>query len=80
MEDPSLEHEFSLARAQGLDLDPESAGFYTGREHLVMAEPASMARWRLSLFMFMLRNSADAASFFRLPPDLVIEIGVRMAI
>ena len=80
MEDPSLDNVFSLARGQGLDLNPETTSFYIGRENLVMAEPSSMARWRASLFMFMSRNAADATSFFRLPADQVIEVGVRMAI
>jgi len=80
MEEPSLEKVFSLARDQGLDLDPETASFYIGRENLVMAEPPAIARWRARLFMFMSRNAADATSFFRLPPDRVIEIGVRLTI
>jgi KUP system potassium uptake protein len=80
MEEPDLEKVFSLARGQGLELDPEATSFYIGRENLVMAEPPGMARWRARLFMFMSRNAADATSFFRLPPDQVIEIGVRLAI
>ncbi len=80
MEDPSLANVFSLARGQGLDLNPETTSYYIGRENLVIAEPSSMARWRASFFMFMSRNSADATSFFRLPADRVIEIGVRLEI
>ncbi len=80
MEDPSLENVFSLARGQGLDLNPETTSFYIGRENLVEAAPAIMARWRAHLFMFMSRNAADATSFFHLPPDQVIEVGVRLAI
>jgi KUP system potassium uptake protein len=80
MEDPSLANVFSLARGQGLDLNPETTSFYIGRGNLVIAEPSSMAHWRASLFMFMSRNSADATSFFRLPADRVIEIGVQLEI
>ncbi|WP_319408376.1 potassium transporter Kup [uncultured Desulfosarcina sp.] len=80
MEDPSLDNVFSLARDQGVEIDPETASFYISRENLVMADPPGMARWRLNLFMFLSRNAADATSFFRLPPDQVIEIGVRLAI
>ena len=80
MEDPSLDNVFSLARGQGLDLNPETTSFYIGRENLVMAEPSGMARWRARLFMFMSRNAADVTSFFRLPADQVIEVGVRLAV
>ncbi len=80
MEDPSLDTVLTLARGQGLDLKPESTIFYIGRENLVIGENSSMARWRASLFIFMSRNAADVTSFFSLPEDQVIEVGVRMAI
>ncbi len=80
MEDPGFNTVFSLAQGQGLDLDPQTASFYIGRENLVIAEPSSMARWRANLFLFMSRNAADATSFFRIPPEQVIEVGVRLGI
>jgi KUP system potassium uptake protein len=67
-------------RDQGLDLDPETMSFYVGRENLVIAETSAMARWRANLFIFMSRNAADATSFFSLPEDQVIEVGVRLSI
>lgn len=80
MEDPSLDHVFTLARGQGLDLNPQTASFYIGRENLVMGHPPGMARWRGNLFMFMSRNATDATSFFKVPADQVIEVGVRLMI
>ncbi len=80
MEDSSLSGLFSLASEQGLDLNPETARFFIGRENLAMADPSSMAHWRSTLFIFMSRNAADAASFFNLPADQTIEIGVRLEI
>jgi KUP system potassium uptake protein len=75
-----LDTVLTLARGQGLDLDPETTSFYIGRENLVIAETSAMARWRANLFIFMSRNAADATSFFNLPEDQVVEFGVRMAI
>ena len=80
MEDPQLESVLTLIRDQGLDLNPEAMSYYIGRENLVIAETSTMARWRANLFIFMSRNAADASSFFSLPEDQVIEIGVRLAI
>jgi KUP system potassium uptake protein len=80
MEDPQLSNVLALASGQGLDIDPETASFYIGREHLVMGENPTMARWRTNLFILMSRNAANATSFFGLPPDQVIEVGVRMEI
>jgi KUP system potassium uptake protein len=80
MEDPQLESVLFLAREQGLDLNPETTSFYLGRESLVYTEAPSMARWRTALFVFLSRNAADATSFFNLPADRVIQVGVRLAI
>lgn len=80
MEDPRLETVLTLARGQGVDLDPEKTSFFIGRENLFLADASTMARWRANLFIFMSSNAADATSFFNLPPDRVVEIGVRLAI
>jgi KUP system potassium uptake protein len=80
MEDPQLDNALTLARWQGLDLNPETTSFYLGRESLVIAEKSAMTRWRASLFLFMSRNATDAASFFNLPADQVIEVGVKLEI
>ena len=80
MEDPSLTTLFALARDQGLDLDPGAISFYVGRENLVISGTSAMMRWRANLFIFMSRNAADATSFFTLPADQTIEVGVRLEI
>ena len=80
MEDPQLATVLTLAKAQGLDLDLEKATFFIGRENLVLAENAALARWRAHLFILLSRNAADATSFFNLPPERVMEVGVRLTI
>lgn len=80
MEDPDVDDVLALARGQGLDLEPETTSFYVGRENLVLAEKSAMRRWRTNLFIFMSRNATDSSLFFRLPPDRVIEVGVRLAV
>jgi KUP system potassium uptake protein len=80
MEDPQLDTVLALARGIGLDLDPLKTSFFIGRENLVISDEPAMARWRANLFIFMSRNAADAISFFNLPPEQVIEVGVRLAI
>ena len=80
MEELQLGTVLTLAGAQGLELDPETASFYIGRENLIVGESGQMARWRANLFVFMSRNATDATSFFNLPVDRTIEIGVRLTI
>ena len=52
MEDPSLDNVLSLARGQGLDLNPETTSFYIGRENLVIAEPSSHGALACEPFYF----------------------------
>lgn len=80
MEEPNIESALTLARGQGLDLDPETTSFYVGRESLVIGEERAMARWRAGLFVFMSRNAANATSFYGLPVEQVIEVSVRLQI
>ena len=80
MEDPQLENALTLASGQGLDLNMETISFYLGREKLVAGGNRKMGRWRTNMFIFMSRNAADAAAFFSLPADKVIEIGVQLEI
>jgi KUP system potassium uptake protein len=37
-----------------------------------------MARWRRQLFATMARNGGSAADYFRLPDNVVIELGSRV--
>jgi KUP system potassium uptake protein len=80
MEDPELDNALALARGQGLDFSMDDLSFYLGREKLVTGANAKMAQWRKHMFIYMSRNAADAASFFNLPADKVIEIGVQLEI
>ena len=80
MEDFELDNVLTLTREKGLDLDVESTTFYIGREKLVHAENPKMYRWQANMFIFMSRNETGAESFFNLPSDQVIEIGVQLEI
>jgi KUP system potassium uptake protein len=39
-----------------------------------------MATWREKLFVLMARNAVRAISYFRLPPERVVELGVQVEI
>jgi KUP system potassium uptake protein len=49
-----------------------------GREKLSIGPNPVMSRWRSNLFIFVSRNSMDAASFFGIPRDRIIEVGVQL--
>jgi KUP system potassium uptake protein len=78
MEEPKINSILSLSKEKGVDFDQENVSFFLGREKLWLGPEPVMSRWRSSLFMFMARNSADAAAFFDIPPDQTIEVGVPL--
>jgi KUP system potassium uptake protein len=80
MESPNVPRALEECRAAGLVLEPMQTSYFLGRETLVPAALPRMSRWRHWLFMVMARNAQSATEFFRIPPDRVVELGVRVAI
>lgn len=78
MEEPKIESVLALAREKGFEFKIDGASFFLGREKLSMGDRPHMSRWRCRLFLLMARNATDAAAFFQIPPDRVIEIGVQL--
>jgi KUP system potassium uptake protein len=78
MQDPDVPRDLALAKQAGLAIELDEISYFLGRERLLPTERPGMALWREQLFVLMNRNARDAAGFFRLPPDQVVEIGVRM--
>ena len=58
----------------------KTTSFFIGHENLIRGQDSAMWRWRATLFILMSRNAANAGSFFSLPVDQVIEVGVRMEV
>ena len=63
-----------------LGLSMVSTDYFLGRESVRSTTRPGMARWRESLYALMARNATDAATQFGLPPDRVIEVGLRVEI
>ena len=78
MEEPKVGNILALAAEHGLEFKMESTSFFVGREKLSIGSNCVMSRWRANLFLFMSRNAMDAASFFDIPPDKIIEVGVQL--
>ncbi len=67
----------SMCSARDLSFSGEETVFFLGRETLQIGSQPTMARWRKMLFVWMSRNAHDASVHFNLPPDGVVELGVR---
>jgi KUP system potassium uptake protein len=78
MEDPDVPAALERAAMQGLPLDAAKTTFFLGVETLLATEREGMARWRERLFAVMSRNAVRATSFFRIPPERVVELGMQI--
>ncbi|HEY0151569.1 MAG TPA: potassium transporter Kup [Longimicrobium sp.] len=61
-----------------LPMRPMETSYFLGRETLIASKRRGMARWRERLFALMSRNAGSAGSYFRLPPNRVVELGAQI--
>ncbi|MBH0201652.1 MAG: potassium transporter Kup [Nitrospira sp.] len=80
METPDITRLLAACRSQGLEVDLEGATFFLSRVNSLATPIPGMALWRERLFVFLSRNSQRASSFFHIPPEQVVEIGVVVEI
>ena len=80
METPNIPRALEGLRGQGVDYDPMQASFFLGREVIVPGVTPKLPKWRLWLFLLMMRNAIPATEFFRIPSDRVVELGVRVTV
>jgi KUP system potassium uptake protein len=78
MEEPDVPAALAAGSEHGIPLDLGDTTFFLGVETLLSTEQAGMARWRTRLFAIMSRNALRATSFFRIPPERVVELGMQI--
>jgi len=62
----------------GWEYKEEETTFFLGRETLIPTASSRMAPWRKKLFAFMSRNARSASTFFGLPPNRIVEMGMQI--
>jgi KUP system potassium uptake protein len=78
MQDPNVPAALLLASSEEFPIEPMKTTYFVGREKLIPAGKSGMARWRERLFALLSRNAAGATSFFRIPPNQVVELGAQI--
>jgi KUP system potassium uptake protein len=78
MERPDVPAALARARAQGLRCREEDVTFYLAQLTLLATDRIGMSAWRENLFIFLSRNARRATSFFQIPADRVVEIGIQL--
>jgi KUP system potassium uptake protein len=81
MEQPDIPALLQHLRAKGYPVDFSNVTYFIGRETVVPREDGKgLPRLVQSTFAFLLRNSSEAVEYFRLPRDMVVEIGRQFAV
>jgi KUP system potassium uptake protein len=81
MQTPHIPVALRLAEELGLEIDLDRTTYFLGRESIIPTdEVPGMWLWREKLFAFLSRNTMGATTFYKLPPDRVIELGIQVQI
>jgi KUP system potassium uptake protein len=78
MQTPNVLEIVGRCKAMGVPVNERDTSYFLGRETLLTTGRSKMARWRKALFAFLSRNARPATSFFRLPPNRVVELGTQI--
>ncbi|MBI1943829.1 MAG: potassium transporter Kup [Betaproteobacteria bacterium] len=82
MNEPDITRALEVADGLGLELDSMTTSYFLSRESVVPVgvKPSGMGLWRERLFATMARNAGNAADYFKLPANRVIELGTKVEI
>ena len=80
METPDIPDALEACATLGLTFDMMTTSFFISRALLVTSSRPGMVKWRERLFLSLSRNAMNAADFFKIPANRVIEMGTRIEI
>ncbi|MFA6062248.1 MAG: potassium transporter Kup [Gallionella sp.] len=80
MEQPDLPAALELCADWGVPFDMMTTSFFISRAMLVSSPNPGMMKWRERLFLALSKNAMNAADFFKIPTNRVIEMGTRIEI
>jgi KUP system potassium uptake protein len=80
MEVPDIPMALESCAAKGLAFDMMTTSFFISRAMIVSSPHPGMAKWRERLFLILSKNAMNAADFFKIPVNRVIEMGTRIEI
>lgn len=80
METPDVPAALELCASRGLPIDMMATSFFISRALIVSAPNPGMIKWREQLFLALSRNAMNAADFFKIPTNRVVEMGTKIEI
>jgi KUP system potassium uptake protein len=80
MQKPDVPRLLRRCKAHGLDVEPNEATYFLGREIVVPSNSPGMFRWREELFSLCSKLAQQPATYFQIPVGRVIELGQQVEI
>jgi len=78
--EPDIPNALALCAPYGLAFEPMETSYFISRQTIISTPGSGMAAWRESLFVAMSRIARDAADFYQIPSNRVIEVGAQVEI
>ncbi|MFL6636500.1 MAG: potassium transporter Kup [Massilia sp.] len=79
-DEPDIPGVLGQCAAHGLAFDMMRTSFFIARQTVISTPGGGMAPWREHLYVAMQRNARDAADYYRIPTNRVIELGTQVEI
>lgn len=80
MEVPDVIESLTLLPEKGINLDLTSTSFFISRRNIVASAKFGMPLWQDRIYIAMANNASDAADYFNLPLERVVELGVQLTV
>ena len=77
-ETPNVPFALEQASVAGRPIESEDTTYFLGTETLLATGRPGMPLWRERLFVMMSRNALRATTFFGIPPERVVELGLQV--
>jgi KUP system potassium uptake protein len=79
-DEPDIPGMLAQCATLGLPFDMMETSFFVARQTVISTPGGGMAPWREHLYVAMQRNARDAADYYRIPTNRVIELGTQVEI
>lgn len=80
MEEPNVSKALAASRKAGLRFEIMKTSFYLSRRTLIGDPHSGLPRWQDELYIAVSHLGIDPSSYFKLPPNRVVEIGEQVTI
>jgi KUP system potassium uptake protein len=80
MQKPNVPRLLRQCSNHDLEVEPEKATFFLGREIIIPSAKPGMAKWREHVFSFASKLAQQPATYFQIPIGRVIELGQQVEI